>query len=79
MDLPSGTAEQWEAAFRKVEASYARNKSRRYVLLMVRDELKRLATMHTCAECGLRYEDGDHFYDDTCNPCARKTGLEVPK
>jgi hypothetical protein len=34
---------------------------------------------HECLRCGLRYHEGAHFYDDTCNPCARRAGLEVPK
>ena len=32
-----------------------------------------------CGWCGLKYAEGQHFYDDTCNPCARQHGLEVPK
>ena len=34
---------------------------------------------HACLRCGLRYHEGAHFYDDTCNPCARRAGLDVPK
>lgn len=40
LELPPATAEQWEAAFRHVEAAYARNKSRRWVLVMLRDRLR---------------------------------------
>ena len=39
------------------------------------DDLKELA----CGWCGREYTEGQHFYDDTCNPCARQHGLEVPK
>lgn len=37
------------------------------------------ATQHECLRCGLKYAEGAHFYDDTCNGCARKAGLEVPR
>lgn len=40
MELPSASGAQWEAAFRKVEAAYARNKGRRWVLVMLRDVLR---------------------------------------
>lgn len=41
MDLPEGlTAEQWEKAFRLIETAYARNKSRRWVLICMRDVLR---------------------------------------
>lgn len=40
LELPAATGEQWEAAFRAVEAAYARNKSRRWVLVMLRDTLR---------------------------------------
>ena len=35
--------------------------------------------LHECGWCGLAYQEGQHFYDDTCNPCARRHGLEVPR
>jgi hypothetical protein len=40
MDLPVATAEQWEVAFRNTEQAYARNKSRRWVLICMRDALR---------------------------------------
>jgi hypothetical protein len=41
MSIPEGlTAADWEAAFRRVEAAYARNKSRRWVLTCMRDILR---------------------------------------
>lgn len=42
MDLPIATAEQWGEAFRKIEQAYARNKSRRWVLICMRDELRQI-------------------------------------
>jgi len=34
---------------------------------------------HECGWCGKAYREGAHFYDDTCNTCARQHGLEVPR
>lgn len=45
---------------------------------MDKQELIALAE-HECGWCGLAYQEGQHFYDDTCNTCARKHGLEVPR
>lgn len=40
LELPRATPDQWEAAFRKMEAAYAGNKARRWVLVCLRDALK---------------------------------------
>ena len=34
---------------------------------------------HECGWCGTGYYEGQNFYDDVCNPCARRNGLQVPK
>lgn len=28
-----------------------------------------------CEICGLEYEEDTHFYDDTCDKCAKEEGI----
>lgn len=39
LSLPDASKDQWEEAFRRTEAAFARNKSRRWVLQILKDEL----------------------------------------
>ena len=42
--LPQATPEQWEEAFRRMEVVFVKNKTRRWVLMCLKDELKRIVT-----------------------------------